>query len=98
MKWLCFIEKKENFSALFEILKRFCVLSAFSTEYQILDLLGQGHFAEVYSIINKSTNQKLAAKIFNKETEKFSKNSVNIFFHLKMFIIIRVLSRKKSRS
>ena len=74
--WMIYVEMTENFRTLYEILKGFCVLSNFSADYEILEFLGRGHFAEVYSVSNLSTNKKYAAKIFEKETEKFQKNSV----------------------
>lgn len=74
--WVISVETNENFITLHEILKKFCVLSNFSTEYETLQFLGKGHFAEVYSVLNVSTRKKFAAKIMQKTSEKFKKNSV----------------------
>lgn len=40
--------------------------SAFLQQYQVIDKLGKGHFAEVKLCIEKSTGQRYAVKIFSK--------------------------------
>ena len=37
------------------ILKQFCILDNFSQEYEMLDLLGSGHFAHVYLVRHKAS-------------------------------------------
>ena len=74
--WVISVEMNENFTSLYDTLKQFCVLSNFSSEYETLQILGKGHFAEVYSVVNISTRKKFAAKIMQKTSEKFKKNSV----------------------
>jgi len=99
IKWFFYVEKKENFRSLFNILKKFCILSNFLMDYQIFDNLGHGHFAEVYFIINNFTKQKFAAKIFTKETEKFNKNSVIVLsFFFFIIIIFSVFNQERNRN
>lgn len=42
--------------------------SQFHEQYDVIDKLGKGHFAEVYLCVEKSTGQRYAAKIFTKST------------------------------
>ena len=74
--WIIFVQNTENFIALKEILKQFCVLSNFSLDYEILEFLGKGYFAEVYSVRNLLTKKIFAAKMFEKDSEKNKKNAV----------------------
>jgi len=50
--------------------------SAFLQQYQVIDKLGKGHFAEVKLCVEKSTGQRFAVKIFSKTpgVEERSKN------------------------
>lgn len=50
--------------------------SAFHQQYQVVEKLGKGHFAEVKLCIEKSTGQRFAVKIFSKTpgVEERSKN------------------------
>ena len=73
--WMLYLVSQENFKALFEILKKFCVLSNFSDDFEMLGFLGKGHFAEVHSVEKISTKKKFAAKFFKKGSE-FEKHSV----------------------
>ena len=75
--WMFYVDIHENFKILYEILKSFCVLTNFSSDYEISRFLGKGHFAEVYSVTNLTTKKRFAAKIFEKDSESFQKNSVN---------------------
>ena len=75
-KWKCYVDQKPKFFQLLQILRKYCVLTDFSKNYEIVKFLGQGHFAEVYSVENFETKQKFAAKIFKKNSEVFSKSSV----------------------
>ena len=62
-------------------LKNFCVLENFTQNYELLQFLGAGHFADVYLAKNKITDQLFAAKIIKKKDEKFIHNKVlSIFF------------------
>lgn len=79
-KWMFFMEEKKNYQTLIEILKKYCILSHFSSDYDIIQILGKGHFAEVFSVRKKSTNQLFAAKIFRKDSDIFQKSKV---FHIK---------------
>lgn len=74
--WMIFVQNTDNFIALNEILKNFCVLSNFSLDYEILEFLGKGYFAEVYSVRNLFTKKTFAAKLFEKDSEKIKKNAV----------------------
>ena len=74
--WIISVSTKEAFKNLFDVLKKFCVLSSFSSNYGILGFLGKGHFAEVYSVENVYTKKKFAAKFLEKKSEKFQKNAV----------------------
>ena len=74
--WIFFIENFDNFLKLIQVLKKLCVLTNFSIDYEIFDMLGKGHFAEVYSVKNKVNQQFYAAKIFNKESDVIKKNIV----------------------
>lgn len=42
------------------------VTSAFHEQYEIIDKLGKGHFAEVYLCVEKSTGKRYAVKVFTK--------------------------------
>jgi len=50
--------------------------SAFHQQYQIVDRLGKGHFAEVHLCVERSTGERYAVKIFTKTpgVEERSKN------------------------
>ncbi|KFX95425.1 hypothetical protein V490_03895 [Pseudogymnoascus sp. VKM F-3557] len=43
--------------------------SAFEEQYEIIDKLGKGHFAEVYLCVEKSTGQRYAVKVFTKNPD-----------------------------
>ncbi|OBT98778.1 hypothetical protein VE01_03382 [Pseudogymnoascus verrucosus] len=43
--------------------------SAFQEQYEIIDKLGKGHFAEVYLCVEKSTGQRYAVKVFTKNPD-----------------------------
>ena len=73
---MVYVEKEEDFAELFTILKKYCILSNFSSTYEILEFLGKGHFAEVYSVVNISNKKKFAAKLIETECESFKNNSV----------------------
>ena len=75
-----FIHDGQTLIRLMSILKNFCVLSNFNTTYEILEFIGSGHFAEVFSVKNKVTEQLFAAKIFQKQTEKFQK--IQVFYKI----------------
>ena len=74
--WKFSVALQQTFKALSEILKKFCVLSNFSSDFKILNLLGKGHFAEVYSVENIWTRKIFAAKFLEKRSEKFKNNLV----------------------
>lgn len=74
--WKISVALNETFKNLLNILKKFCVLTKFSTDYVILGFLGKGHFAEVYSVENLCTKKKFAAKFLEKNSENFQKNAV----------------------
>lgn len=50
--------------------------SAFNQQYQLVDRLGKGHFAEVHLCVERSTGERYAVKIFTKTpgVEERSKN------------------------
>ena len=75
--WIIFVQNTDDFIVLNEILKNFCVLPNFSLDYEILEILGKGYFAEVYSVRNLFTKKTFAAKMFEKDSEKFKKNAVS---------------------
>ena len=77
---MIYIENEQNFLELYEILKKFCVLSNFASDYEILEILGKGYFAEVHSVQSLSSKKKMAAKIFEKDTENFKKNAVDYIY------------------
>jgi serine/threonine protein kinase len=71
-----FLNDGQTFAKLINILKKYCILQKFNANYEILEFLGSGHFAEVFSVKNKNNNQLFAAKIFQKSSEKIAKNQV----------------------
>ena len=71
-----FVKDGITFAKLLTILKKYCILRNFNENYEILEFLGSGQFAEVYSTRNKNNDQIFAAKIFQKNSSKFSKNKV----------------------
>ena len=63
-------------------LRKCCLLHDFSETYQKLDLLGSGHFANVYLAKHKTSSKDYAAKIIRKGSKEFEKQRV-----YKIFII-----------
>jgi len=61
-------------------LKKVCILHDFSGNYEILDHLGTGHFAQVFLSKNYKTSQNFAAKIIKKSAKDFKKQKVSLFF------------------
>ena len=74
--WTFSVALQQTFKALFEILKKLCVLSNFSSDFKILELLGKGHFATVYSVENVWNQKIFAAKFLEKRSDKFKNHSV----------------------
>ena len=72
-----YIEDGQVFIRLMSLLKKYCILINFNSNYEIIEFLGSGHFAEVFSVKNRATEQIFAAKIFQKTNEKFLKNQVD---------------------
>lgn len=71
-----FLNDYHTFEKIMAILKNYCIMRNFNKKYEIIQYLGRGHFAEVFSAKNKANKQIYAVKIFQKKTEKFQKNQV----------------------
>ncbi len=71
-----YIEDGQVFLGLASMLKKYCILSNFNSNYEIIEFLGSGHFAEVFSVKKRASEQLFAAKIFLKTNKKFQKNQV----------------------
>jgi len=96
---ILFLKEKNDFASLFQTLKRYCVLSSFSLDYEIIKSLGKGHFAEVFLMEKRNTGKKYAVKIFQKDTEAFNKNKVSLTKKLSTKILyFRILLLKKPKS
>ena len=78
--WKFFVEEKQIYVTLMEILKNYCVMSNFENEYETMSFLGTGHFAQVFCVKNRTTKKIFAAKIFRKDDNLLEKNKVNYFF------------------
>lgn len=74
--WRFFIEEKKTFVGIMEILKHYCIMSDFETNYETMYFLGKGHFAQVFCVKNRKTKKMFAAKIFRKDDMFFEKNKV----------------------
>lgn len=62
------------FQSFFDALKKSCVLGNFYGAYEVVRLLGKGHFASVYLVKSKESSELFAAKIISKRSENFAVN------------------------
>lgn len=74
--WVFFVDNQKIYFNLVEILRKYCVLSDFSSDFETNQILGKGHFAEVFSVREKKTQKCFAAKIIKKEGDGYEKSKV----------------------
>lgn len=73
-KYSIFITGKDNAESLRKVFINIVKQKKVSEEYEIKDLLGEGAFGQVKLALNKTTKEKVAIKILNKE--KLSKDQL----------------------
>lgn len=89
-----YTSSRKNYEDFLQSVKRFSVLSGFHDEYEILQMLGNGHFASVYMVQKKKTFEYFAAKIIRKNTPSFEQQKV-FFAIFNNLIIIKEYIRNE---
>lgn len=74
--WIFYLESEGKLVNCVNFLRQFCVLSSFYEDYKIGKPLGVGHFAKVFLVEKKKSNELFAAKIIERCSEFFTKNEV----------------------
>ena len=79
--FVIFSSESKSLSEEFAIkLRKCCLLHDFSETYQKFDLLGSGHFANVYFAKHNASSKDYAAKIIRKDSKEFEKQRVLLNF------------------